>query len=142
MREEAILAIDHNLGCSAARESDHWRPTGHRFYHYQPKRFVPLQWQQKGSRTGIELALELGVRLAHELNVVAVDKRLDRLLVVVVLFIRRDLAGEDDTLSRPSRRLHGKMRRLGRNDAANEQHVIVLVGLEWKGIDVDTVMDD
>src|SRR5688572_17451913 len=58
------VAIEDDLGSSAAREDDRRRATSHRLDHDEAKGFLPLQREEQGLGACVKLSLEGGVRFA------------------------------------------------------------------------------
>jgi len=91
----AGLALDDNLRRRAAPEGDYRCAAGHRLRHHQTEGLLPAERQDQAGRPFVEVALHLAVRLADELDLLAVDERSQhRVEVLLVDRVGIDFAGD------------------------------------------------
>ena len=132
-------AVDHQLGHRAGAQRDHRGAAGHGLDHDDPERLVPLDGEDQRAGLGQQLLLLLGGGVAVPLGVGA-EQGPHALLEVGVLGRLVALGGDHDPPPGRPGRLDGQVRRLLGADAAEEQHEVVLLGLERVLVDRDGVV--
>lgn len=124
----------------ALRERDHRRPAGKRLDHDQAERLRPADRYQQRPRALVELALAFRIGLAHVLDPVTAELRLDRLREEPLL-AGLDRPGKDQRRAGPARRGDRALRPpVGRHAPHPQQEVVLVLAVRPLGA-VDRVVD-
>ena len=119
-------SLPNDFGHRATRHGENGSAAGHGFYHRQPKRFVPLDWEEHSHGVTQKIVLHSQIGNPRVLHEPAINLRLD-LSFKVITILRLNVAGNLQRDSGSLCHINSNMGALQRRNSAYKTEVLLLV---------------